>query len=182
MSTATRFNALPRTEEWYSDAFNVDAESGVLEGIVVSYTDTAQRWGFTTSVKPGALKLKDVIVNLEHWQTFMIARQGDSYVDFQDSEANLKMTLKWPEHMFANAAREMTQQGIVRGLSMEVEVTVEDWDRQRDHRMIIEGEIFGVALVSRPGFPESKILKHSQDPRLRRHPLGPPRRQTKWYI
>ena len=182
MSTVTKSNELPRTEEWYSDAFNVDAEGRALEGIVVSYADVAQRWGFSTSVKPGALALNDVIVNLEHQQTYMIARQGDSYVDFQDTEAHLKMMLKWPKHMFATAAREITQQGIVRGLSMEVQVTAEEWDYQRDHRTIIEGEIYGVALVARPGFPESKILKHSQISRQHRLPLERPQSQSKWYI
>ena len=147
--------------------FATKEDGSGIEGVVIKYGDIANFYGMTIEIAPGALQFDDAIVNRQHDRSLPIARQGDEYVAFEDSASAMKMSLDWPAHSIAQDTKQMVEQKLLRGLSMEIVVAREEIDNERDHIKVLEASMTGVAIVDRPAFKESQIAAEEPLPRKR---------------
>jgi len=131
------------------------ADDDGLSGTVVRYGEWSRVWYFHERVEAGALSLDDVIVNLQHDRGKPVARQGTDYLTLEDSAEAMTLRLKYPPTPYGREARELVDAGLLRGLSLEMQVNIDHWDGIR--RTVKRANVHGVALVDRPAYPGSTI-------------------------
>lgn len=135
--------------------FRTDSD-GTITGTVVRYGDRAKIGNYTESFEPGALRMDDVIVNLQHDRRAPVARTGAG-LQLRNNSDSLAAEIKLPDTGPARAARELVGAGILRGMSMEFISKRDRWEG--NHRTVQDAELVGIALVDRPAYPESKLAE-----------------------
>ena len=130
-----------------------------LSGTVIRYGDEAERHGAVHIVEPGALRYSDVIVNLQHDRTKPVARQGTDFLQLSDSDTQFDLSLTYPPTPYGNEARALVNAGLLSGLSMEIDISKDRWEGNR--RYIEKADLWGVGIVDRPAFPQSRL--YSED-------------------
>ena len=136
----------------YADMEVRDA-GAVVEGIAMPYGTTARIAGaFDESVSPGAFKFDDVILNRMHVREDLIARTGGGGLDLTDSAERLCLRADIPK--YREDIRDQVNRKILRGLSVEMRVTAEDWPSP-DRRIVKAADLLGVALVDRAAYGEA---------------------------
>ena len=139
--------------EYRFAALEVRDSGAVIEGVAMRYGSVAKIAGvFDESVEPGAFKFDDVILNRMHDRADPIARTGGAGLDLTDSAAALALRAMVPE--YRADIRDMVARGILRGFSVEMEVTAEDWPSPR-RRMIRAATLHGIGLVDRPAYGDA---------------------------
>jgi len=139
------------------------AGEGELTGTVVRYGEWNRIGSYPhrERVDAGAFELSDVIVNLQHNRSQPVARQGTEFLQFDDDGARLEMRLKYPPTTYGKMARELVEAGVLRGLSVEMQVGSDEW--QGRDRTIRSARVHGVGIVDRPAYKEA-VIHRSQLP------------------
>ena len=138
------------TVEYRFAALEYRDAGAVVTGIAMPYGTTARILDmFDEQVEPGALQFSDVILNRMHQRTEPIARTGGGGLTLEDSAAALRLRAEIPEYM--PAVRDMVARRILRGFSVEMRVTAEDWPAP-DRRIIRAATLTGIGLVDRPAY------------------------------
>ena len=135
----------------------------VISGIAMPYGATTRIAGmFSESVEPGAFKIDDVILNRMHRRDDPIARTGGGGLELTDSTESLSLRAEIPS--YREDVRDMVARKILRGFSVEMSVTAEDWPNP-DRRIIRAATLHGIGLVDRPAYGEATaaIAKRMQD-------------------
>ena len=145
--------------EYRSAAFEVRAEgdSAVVEGAAMAYGDEADIAGlFTERVEPGAFKggMNDVILNLQHRRDAPIARTDGGGLVLTDSAERLFARAEIPA--YRSDVADMVKRRILRGYSVEMEVTAEDWPSPTK-RIIRAAVLRGLALVDSPAYGDATV-------------------------
>lgn len=134
-------------------ALEVRDSGAVIVGIAMRYGSVARIADvFDESVDAGAFKFDDVILNRMHSRADPIARTGGGGLDLTDSTATLALRAMVPA--YRADVRDMVSRGILRGFSVEMEVTAEDWPT-RDRRIIRAAVLHGIGLVDRPAYGDA---------------------------
>ena len=130
------------------------SDGGEVEGVVMPYGREADIAGvFRESVDAGAFgTIGDVILNRMHLRAEPIARTGGGGLTLSDSAERLTLRAEIPDHM--PAIRDMVARRILRGFSVEMEVTAEDWPSP-NKRIIRSAVLWNVGLVDRPAYDEA---------------------------
>ena len=112
--------------EYRFAALEFRSDGSVIEGVAMRYGDVARIWdAFDESVEAGAFKFDDVILNRMHMRSDPIARTGGGGLELSDSAARLSIRADVPE--YRADVRDMVKRGILRGLSVEIDVLAEEW-------------------------------------------------------
>ena len=161
----------PRIEYRYA-ALEFRDSGAVIEGTAMPYGTVARIAGvFDESVEAGAFKLDDVTLNRMHQRADLLARTGGGGLTLDDNADRLFLRAEIPD--YRKDVRDMVARGILRGFSVEMEITAEDWPTP-DRRIIRAATLHGVALVDRPAYGEATaaIAKRMKaGPAVRWHPL-----------
>ena len=125
----------------------------VVAGIAMPYGSTARIMGaFDETVEPGAFRIEDVILNRMHVREDIIARTGGGGLTLTDSASDLALRADIPE--YRADIRDQVNRRILRGFSVEMRVTAEDWPAP-DRRIIKAAELRGIGLVDRPAYGDA---------------------------
>ena len=140
-------------------AFEVraDGDSTMIEGAAMPYGAEADIAGlFTERVEPGAFKggMGDVILNLQHRRDAPIARTDGGGLVLTDSADRLFARAEIAA--YRGDVIDMVKRRILRGYSVEMEVTAEDWPSP-DRRIIRAAVLRGLALVDSPAYGDATV-------------------------
>ena len=137
-------------------ALEVRDSGAVVEGVAMPYGSTARIYGaFNERVEAGAFSgLDDVTLNRMHERADIIARTGGGGLVLDDSTARLHLRADVPE--YRADVRDQVARRILRGLSVEMRVTAEDWPAP-DERIIRAAELHAVALVDRAAYSDTTL-------------------------
>ena len=125
----------------------------VVEGIAMPYGTTARIMDvFDETVEPGAFKFDDVVLNRMHVREDLLARTGGGGLVLTDSASHLALRADIPK--YREDIRDQVARRILRGFSVEMRVTAEDWPSP-DKRIIRAAEVRGIGLVDRPAYGEA---------------------------
>ena len=154
--------------EYRFAALEFRSDGSVIEGVAMRYGDVARIWdAFDESVEAGAFRFDDVILNRMHLRSDPIARTGGGGLELSDSAARLSIRADVPE--YRADVRDMVKRGIYRGLSVEMDVTAEDWPSP-SRRIIRAATLSGIGLVDRPAYGDATaaIAKRAKECRTER--------------
>ncbi len=125
----------------------------VIEGVAMPYGATARILEmFDEQVEPGAFKFEDVILNRMHLRAEPLARTGGGGLTLSDSAERLTLRAEIPD--YRQDIRDMVARRILRGFSVEMQVTAEDWPSP-DKRIIRAATLTGIGLVDRPAYGDA---------------------------
>ena len=146
------------------------ADGGKIEGVAMPYGREADIAGiFRESVTAGAFgTIGDVILNRMHDRAEPLARTDGGGLELEDGAERLWLRADIPD--YRADVRDMVKRRILRGFSVEMEVTAEDWPSP-DKRIIRAATLWGVGLVDRPAYDEATaaIAKRAKEA-CRAHP------------
>ena len=139
--------------EYRFAALEVRDAGAVVEGVAMPYGATARIMdAFDERVEPGAFRFEDVILNRMHLRTEPLARTGGGGLTLSDSAERLTLRAEIPD--YRQDIRDMVARRILRGFSVEMHVTAEDWPAP-DKRIIRAATLTGIGLVDRPAYGEA---------------------------
>ena len=125
----------------------------VIEGIAMPYGTEARPFGlFTERVEAGSFAFDDVILNTMHQRAEPIARTGGGGLTLTDGAEALRVRADIPD--YRADIRDMVSRRILRGFSVEMDVTAEDWPAP-DQRIIRAATLTGIGLVDRPAYSKA---------------------------
>ena len=141
------------------------ADGGVVEGAAMPYGTEASIAGglFRESVDAGAFgTIGDVILNRMHDRNEPLARTEGGGLTLEDGAERLWLRADIPE--YRADVRDMVKRRILRGLSVEMEVTAEDWPAP-DRRIIRAATLWNIGLVDRPAYGKAtaEIAKRAKE-------------------
>ena len=130
------------------------ADGGQIEGVAVPYGREADIAGvFRESVDAGAFgSIGDCILNRMHDRNEPLARTQGGGLTFEDGAERLWLRADIPA--YRDDVRDMVKRRILRGFSVEMEITGEDWPSP-DRRIIRAATLWGIGLVDRPAYSEA---------------------------
>lgn len=136
----------------------LEAESRTISGTIIRYGDTADIGGvFKERVEPGALSLRTrVLLNVQHSRALPLAALGTS-MDITDGPESMTMRARLPDTSIARDCIANIRAGLLSGLSVEMRVLRETWNRDASERTIKAAQLVGLGVVDSPAYPQSSI-------------------------
>ena len=110
----------------------------------------------------GAFKFGDVVLNRMHVREDLIARTDGGGLTLTDSASTLTLRADIPK--YREDIRDQVNRRILRGFSVEMRVTAEDWPSP-DRRIVKAAELLGIGLVDRAAYGEAtaQLAKRAAD-------------------
>lgn len=125
-----------------------------IEGRAMRYGDVARLGDYGERVMAGALSYSDVVVNIQHDRTKVVARIGAG-LDLVDGASELRASIDPPDTIYGRELRELLSAKLLRGLSIEFRAINDRWEGAT--RIIERAELTGIGVVDRPAYPDSYI-------------------------
>ena len=125
-------------------------------GVAVRYGDEAPLPGFRERFQSGAfgdVAALDVLANVQHDRSRLLARTGGGGLTFTDEVTALRATLDLPDTRDGRDAAALLRRGVLRGFSLEFRVEGERFEG--GVRVVERAALRGLALVDRPAYGES---------------------------
>ena len=146
--------------------FDLEYNQGgrVVEGTAVRYGDKAayrMPGGiYYDTIRPGALKINDVTLNVQHQRKRLIGRTNGGGLSFQDSPERLRVKAEFEGQLTRDAADAlaMLETRLLRAWSLEIGITESHLDQANRTRVITGANVTGIALVDRPAFAGSEAV------------------------
>lgn len=136
--------------EYRFAALEFRSDGAVIEGAAMVYGSVARIAGaFDESIVAGALAFDDVIANVMHRRDDPFARTGGGGLTLTDGAERLAIRADVPE--YRRDLRDQVARRILRGWSVEMDVTAEDWPSPT-RRIIRAATLSGIGLVDRPAY------------------------------
>ena len=137
-------------------AIEVRADSRELRGVVMPYGNEARLpWGREV-FEPGAFgALGDIVLNVQHDRNRTIARSNGGGLVLEDSAEALTMRATLPATRDGDDALLNVRARILRGLSVEMEVSGERMEG--DLRIVTRAALHGIGLVDRPAYSAAEV-------------------------
>ena len=149
--------------EYRFSAVEVRDAGAVVEGVAMPYGTVARIMGaFDESVDAGAFKFGDVTLNRMHVREDLIARTDGGGLTLTDSASTLTLRADIPK--YREDIRDQVNRRILRGFSVEMRVTAEDWPSP-DRRIVKAAELLGIGLVDRAAYGQAtaQLAKRAAD-------------------
>ena len=129
-------------------------DSRVVSGIAVRYGDKAKLWGWTETIRAGALKLPTKASNLtmQHDRSLPVG-----LLEFEDSPDALRFRSELSAGMRQDQALEDIRSGLLRGASLEFIPKADIVDSKKETIEITEARVLRLSLVDDGAYPKSKI-------------------------
>ena len=124
--------------------------NGTLTGVLIPYGIASDVSGlFKETFRAGSIRYgKSVLVNRQHDRARPLARL-DAGLTLSDSPDALRASVVLPDTTEGRDTRALCEAGICRGMSAEFRAVREDWPTPGE-RVILEAELFGLAIVDEP--------------------------------
>lgn len=132
-----------------------------LSGRVIRYGDIATLPFGKEVIDSGAfgdLSTADLILNRQHQRSKPLARTAGGGLEVIDSPTELRLQAELPDTTTGREAMTLVRSGILRGFSIEFRA-LDEYIRDRVLH-ISKAELFGVALVDKPAYPDSQVFRH----------------------
>ena len=131
-------------------------DGSVVEGVAMPYGSVARIFdAFNERVEAGAFTgLDDVMLNRMHVREDIIARTAGGGLTLDDNASRLHLRADVPE--YRADVRDQVKRRILRGMSVEMRVTAEDWPTP-DERIIRGAELHAIALVDRAAYGDTTL-------------------------
>ena len=128
----------------------------VVEGTVVRYGDVADIGWFTEEFRASWVKNAAdlMVVNRMHVRAQPLAT-SDLGLALRDTNERMTAEVTLPDTTYGRDASTEVELGLLRGMSLEFLVTKDEYDYKKDHRVVVEGRMFGFGIVDRPAYPDS---------------------------
>ena len=143
-----------------------DPDERRVSGTAMRYGDTAELpWGEKERFEPGAFGEVgglDVILNVQHNRSKLVARTGGGGLTLMDGGGQLTVEAVLPDTTDARDAVANIQAKILRGLS--VEFMPEETRTEGDTIIVEKAVLRNIGIVDRPAYPKSKLIpRHEGD-------------------
>ena len=142
----------------------------VVEGTAVRYGERAayQLPGGTyyDAIAPGALKITDAVLNIQHDRKRPLGRTDGGGLTFQDGKDRLRVRYEFQDPLTSDQrdALSLLERRVLRGFSLELAGMKTRLDLPTRTRHILSAEARGIALVDRPAFSGSEaVLKEFEE-------------------
>lgn len=135
---------------------NEDGQT-VVEGTVIRYGDTADIGGwFTEEFRAGWVQNASdlMIVNRMHNRDQPLATSELGLL-IKDTPERMTAEIVLPDTTYGRDAGTEVELGLIRGMSLEFLGTKDEYDYEIDHRVVVQGRMFGFGLVDRQAYPDS---------------------------
>ena len=144
---------------------NEDGQT-VVEGTVIRYGDVADIGGwFTEEFRAGWVSNASelMLANRMHNRDQPLAT-SERGLTLRDTPESMKAEVTLPDTTYGRDAATEVGLGLLRGMSVEFLVTKDEYDYKKDHRVVVEGRMFGFGIVDRPAYPDSVAqVKRAQE-------------------
>ena len=137
----------------------------IATGTVIRYGDVAELLWFTEEFRAGWCKNADDLMyaNRMHNRDQPLANTLDGLTIKDDSDRMTSEVVLPDTNAGRDAAVELDKK-LLRGMSLEFLVTKDEYDYKKDHRVVVEGRMFGFGIVDRPAYPDSVAqVKRAQE-------------------
>lgn len=137
----------------------------VVAGTVIRYGEVAKLPWFSEEVKAGAfgdVESRDLIVNRMHQRSQPLARTGVG-LRMMDSSESLQAEVTLPDTTIGRDTAVEVSSRLLRGLSIEFRSTKETFDEKKNHREIVEADLYGFGIVDRPAYSGSMAQMRWQE-------------------
>ena len=125
----------------------------VVAGVAMPYGTVARIMGaFDESVEAGSFRFDDVILNRMHVREDLLARTNGGGLSLTDASDRLSLRAEIPA--YRADIRDQVNRRILRGFSVEMRVTAEDWPNP-DRRIIRAADLLAIGLVDRPAYGDA---------------------------
>ena len=132
-----------------------------ISGVALRYGDICELpWGEKEKFSRGAfgdVENADVILNWQHNRGAPLARTGGGGLKIFNSSSELRLEATIPDTTQGNDVMTMVRNKVLRGLSIEFSPERSKIVREGDTTTINSAILRGVAIVDRPGYPQSVI-------------------------
>ena len=137
-------------------AFELRSESdgNVLFGIAMPYGSRGQVGKFSEEFAPGSLSYEDVLVNVLHNPSRIVARTGAG-LTLSESNQALEARIELPDTTEGRDAAVNVSSGIYRGISIEFFAKRDEW--RGTHRIVLEAVTDAISIVARPAYAGATI-------------------------
>ena len=148
----------PILEYRYAELRTEGARS--VSGTVIRFGNDADIGGaFRERISRHALRPDDTILNLQHDRRKPLARLGGSLRFVQGNDA-LELRAEIVETATGDEALALIKAGIIRGISVEMQVRNDTWAHgEIPLRTVHDAIMSGVSLVDKPAYPKSSIQR-----------------------
>ena len=142
-----------------------DDGNTVASGTVIRYGDVADIFWFTEEFRAGWVKnAADIMfANRMHNRDEPLA-VSDGKLSIIDNKDRMTAELVLPKTTHGQNAAIELEEGLLRGFSLEFITDIDEYDYKRDHRIVVEGRMYGFGVVDKPAYPDSVAkLKRAQE-------------------
>ena len=136
----------------------------VVEGTAVRYADRARYelpgGTYYDKIAPGALKISDAVLNIQHNRQRPIGRTNGGGLSFQDDTDRLRVRYEFQDPLTSDQrdALSLLERRVLRGFSLELAGMKTRLDTATRTRHIEAADARGIALVDRPAFAGSEAV------------------------
>ena len=138
----------------------------VVEGTVIRYGDVADIAGwFTEEFRAGWVKNSSelMIANRMHNRDQPLAT-SELGLKITDNSERMTAEVTLPDTTYGRDAATEVDLGLLRGMSLEFLVSMDEYDYKKDHRVVVEARMFGFGIIDRPAYPDSVAqVKRAQE-------------------
>ena len=137
-----------------------DADTRTVSGTAIKYSDVADVGGlFRERIEPGALRFNPAgtMLNLQHRREKPLARTGGGGMELKNSTTSLEVSAKLVATRDADDALTLIRSQVLRGLSVEMHVKKDSWNRDYTERSISDAVLVGIGIVDFPAYEESTL-------------------------
>ena len=136
---------------------------------MIRYGDVADIGWFTEEFRAGWVKNSNDIMfaNRMHNRDEPLA-VSDGKLNIDDKTARMTAELRLPKTTHGQNAAIELDEGLLRGFSLEFIATKDEYDYEKNHRVVIEGRMYGFGVVDRPAYPDS-VAKMKRAQEYRQH-------------
>lgn len=142
-----------------------DEGNTIAAGTIIRYGDVADIGWFTEEFRAGWVKnAADIMfANRMHMRNEPLA-VSDGKLTIKDTSERMTAELVLPSTTHGQNAATELDEGLLRGFSLEFITTKDEYDYDKDHRVVVEGRMFGFGVVDKPAYPDSVAgLKRAQE-------------------
>lgn len=132
-------------------------DGAALEGIAMPYGSQGRVGRFTEEFRAGSLDYSDVLVNLFHDPSRVVARTDGGGLTLTETDGALRARIELPDTTEGRDARELVRRNILRGLSIEFKATRDEW--RGTHRIVSAARLSGIGIVARPAYAGATIAE-----------------------
>jgi HK97 family phage prohead protease len=173
MSTTTAPSLSKITVPIKLDLEKRDQGSLRLSGTAVPYNSESKFIGFYEVIAPGAFRsslggASDLLLLWQHDMTQPLAREKAGNLEVRDSPAGIVFKADLPDTVTARNAVALVRAGVVDQMSFGFRVTKDRWEERggRNVRIVEEGEIRELSLVTSPAYAATDVSARSMEQRI----------------